>query len=320
MRIGLVILLLLVFKVSFGQNNYSLQVVSGDKPAEFFKKHFSYSSHQKDSLHANQEAKDLLNKLRSYGYAGASIDSIKADTLRAVIYIYVGEKLENIVLRNGNVDERLLGDAGVKNAVLSGKPIKVSEAQSVKQKLIVRCENTGYPFASARLDSFSQTNGIFTARVFLDRHDEIRYDTLHILGKTKVKKAFLRNYLGIKPGKIYNEATVKKITQRINSLQFLETIQPHTVEFLNGKAKPNLYLKDKKASQFDFLVGFLPGSAGQKLLVTGEATLHLLSPFGMGEEFYLKWQKLQPKTQTLDIKVNYPYIIGIPLGINANFD
>jgi hemolysin activation/secretion protein len=82
----------------------------------------------------------------------------------------------------------------------------------------------------------------------------------------------------------------------------------------------NLFLKDKKASQFDFLLGFLPGSSGQKLLVTGEATLHLLSPFGMGEEFYLKWQKLQPKTQTLDVKVTYPYLVGLPLGISATFN
>ena len=319
MRISVLILFMLLLKVSFGQNNYSLQIICPDKPAEFFKKQFSYRTHQKDSLRANLEVKDLLNKLKSSGYAGASIDSIKADTLQALVYMYVGEKLESIILRNGNVDERLLGDAGVKASVLSGKPVRVNEAQAVKQKLIRQCENTGYPFASARLDSFSQKNGVFTGKVFLDKHDEIRYDTIHILGKTRVKKAFLKNYLGIKPGKPYNETTVKKIASRLASLPFLETIQPHTIEFLNGKAKPNLFLKDKRASQFDVLIGFLPGSSGQKLLVTGDATLHLLSPFGMGEEFYLKWQKLQPKTQTLDVKVSYPYLLGIPLGINAEF-
>ena len=106
----------------------------------------------------------------------------------------------------------------------------------------------------------------------------------------------------------------------MRELQFLEPIQAHTVLFQNGKAKLNLYLKDKKASQFDFLIGFLPGSSGQKLLVTGEAHLHLFSPFGMGEEFYLEWQKLQPKTQKLNVKVVYPYLLGLPLGINVNFE
>ncbi len=320
MRVTLFIALLLLLKVSFGQGKYSVSVISQDQPKEFFTKNFSYKEKVKDSAQAVEDSKDLILKLRTAGYAACSVDSAVADSTRAILYIYVGEKVDNIILKNGNVDDKLLGDAGVRYYVTSGKAIKMTDAEVVKDKLLQQCENTGYPFASVRLDSFGRNGIAFTARVFLDKHELIRFDTIHILGKTHIKKAFLKSYLGLRPGKPYNESIVKKITQRLTELQFLQTIQPRTVEFLNAKAKVNLFVKDKKASQFDFLLGLLPGSSGQKVLVTGDVTLHLLSPFGLGEDLYLQWQKLQPKTQTLDIKVSYPYLLGLPLGISAKFN
>jgi outer membrane protein assembly factor BamA len=320
MRVALFISFLLLLQVSFGQGKYSFQVISSDQPKEFFTKGLSYKEKLKDSLQGVQEKRDLIIKLRTAGYAASSIDSSKADSTKMILYIYVGQKVDNIVLHNGNVDDKLLNDAGVRYFVTSGKPIKITDAETVKDKLLQQCENTGYPFATVKLDSFGQSGKAFTAKIYLEKHDLIRYDTIHILGKTHAKKPFLKSYLGLKPGKPYNETTVKRINQRLAELQFIQVIQPRTIEFVNGKAKVNLFLKDKKASQFDALLGLLPGSSGQKVLITGDAKLHLLSPFGYGEDLYLQWQKLQPKTQTLDIKVTYPYLLGLPLGISVKFN
>lgn len=136
MRFICFILFSFLLKFSFSQNNYSLQVVSSDKPKEFFIKKFSYKTHFKDSLQANVEVKDLFSKIRSFGYLASSIDSMASDTSKTVIYIYVGDKLENIVLRNGNVDQTLLANAGVKNKVLTGKKIPIGDAEVVKAKII----------------------------------------------------------------------------------------------------------------------------------------------------------------------------------------
>lgn len=234
--------------------------------------------------------------------------------------MYAGDKFENIVLRNSNVDVSLLGNAGVKGLVLNGKPVSVSGAELVKAKLIRECENNGYPFATVRLDSFEANQHSWSAKIFLQKNELIQFDSIHILGKTRMKRAFLKNYLGIKPGKPYNEGTVKRIGQRLNELPFIESVQPYNIEFVNGKAKINVFLKDRKASDFDALLGLLPGSSGQKLLITGQAHLHLISLFGMGEDFFLEWKKLQPKTQQLDVRVSYPYLVGLPLGISARFE
>ncbi len=321
MKGGLVFaLLFLTLGACFGQRTYVLKLVPADKPLTFFQKKLSVKTTLKDSAQANREVEDLMRKLKEHGYLASSLDSLVEDTLSALAYIYVGEKVEKILLRNGNVEEGLLANAGVRNVVLSGKPVSVEGAELIKEKLIRECENNGYPFASAKLDSFKQQGEFFVAGLYLAKNDLIKIDTIRILGQTKTKRVFLKNYLGLKTGKPYNEANVRKITQRLGELQFVEAIQPYTVEFKNNKAAINLYLKDKKASQFDFLLGFLPGSSGQKLLVTGEARFHLFSLFGVGEEIFLEWRKLQPKTQQLDVRFVYPYLIGLPLGINARFD
>lgn len=319
MRYGLLLTLFMLTGICFGQGKYTMQVSAVDKPAEFFHKKFSYPAHPKDSAQANAEAIELLDKLRSAGYMASSVDSAVYDSLHTYIYMYVGEPFERVVIRNGNIDESFLASAGVKNAVLSGKQVNIRLVQMVKEKILSQCENTGYPFASVKLDSINYINGVFTAGLYLNKHDLIVIDTVRILGKTKVKRVFLRNYLGLKTGKPYNEINVQRISQRLKELQFAEPLQPHTVEFANGKAAINLYLKDKRASQFNFLLGFLPGSSGKKLLITGEAKIHLFSPFGLGEELYLEWQKLQPKTQQLDVRVSYPYLVGLPLGVSVRF-
>lgn len=312
--------LLLLLNCTFSQSSHSLQVIGADKPESFFTKKLSYKSNCKDAAQAAKESADLLNKIKSAGYPAASIDSVTSDSLRTLIYMYVGEPLEYIMIENGDVDEGLLSDAGIKNVVTKQKPVNIRSAEQLKEKVLRECENNGYPFASVRLDSFTQMNNTYSARLYLQKNDIIRIDTIRIIGKTKVKRVFLKNYLGLKTNKPYSETNIKKITQRLNELQFVEAVQPHTVEFQNGKAAINLYLRDKRASQFNFLLGFLPGGAGQKLLVTGEARIHLFSPFGMGEEIFLEWQKLQPKTQRLDIRISYPYIAGLPLGISARFE
>lgn len=318
MRKAVLLLLVLFSALAYGQGNCTLRITASDKAPEFFTKKFSYKTSFKDSAQAAKELPYILNKLKQSGYLAVSVDSTTADSSSIHIYMYVGEPVDKLIIQNGNVPDNTLGAAGVRNML--GKPINISAIELLKEKIIRDCENRGYPFATVWLDSFYQSGTYTTAKVYLQKNDLIVIDTIRIFGKTKVKRVFLKNYLGLKKGKPYNEANVAKIMQRLRELQFVEPIQSHTVEFSNGKAGINLYLKDRKASQFNGLIGFLPGSSGQKLLVTGEARIHLFSPFGVGEEFFLEWQKLQPKTQRLEVRFAYPYLVGLPLGISARFE
>lgn len=320
MRLFFIILLLSFWCVAVAQRTFVLRVANTDKPTSFFEGKFSYKTLHKDSSEALTELSKLILKIQNAGYLAVSVDSVCADSVSVQVHIYVGEKLEKLLLRSGNVESALLAESNTKQKLNAQKPVTLTEANTIKEKILRTCENNGYPFAAIRLDSIMPNAAFYEAALKLEKNDLILIDTLRINGKTKVKRMFLRSYLGIKTGKPYNETNIRRITQRINELQFVESIQPHQVEFQNGKATVNLFLRDRKASQFNFLLGLLPGSSGQKLLVTGEARFHLFSLLGLGEEFFIEWQKLQPKTQRLDARVSFPYLAGLPLGINAKFE
>ncbi|MBL7799535.1 MAG: BamA/TamA family outer membrane protein [Chitinophagales bacterium] len=273
----------------------------------------------KDSIGVNRLLSEFLGRLREAGYTSASIDSFFFAQETIHTYIFIGTKQSVLFLQNGNVQASQLVPLGLSHYFEKNRRTPINDLPRIKDVVVKNLEETGYPFAECYLDSFDIQPESFAAKLYVEPHDKFVFDTVALKLQTKLRRVFIKNYLGIKAGKPYKESLVKKVESRLNLLTFAEQTQPPTVSFQNGKAKVNVFLKDRKANQFDLLVGFLPGGAGQKLLITGQAQLHLVSPFGMGEEFRVKWEKLQPKTQTLDVHLNYPYLLGLPIGINARF-
>jgi outer membrane protein assembly factor BamA len=84
-----------------------------------------------------------------------------------------------------------------------------------------------------------------------------------------------------------------------------------------------LYLKQKKSSQVNVLIGFLPNNdqlSSKKLLITGEANLNLKNALGAGETIGLNWQQLQVKSPRLNIVYQHPYLFKTPIGLDFAFN
>jgi outer membrane protein assembly factor BamA len=262
-----------------------------------------------------------ISNMQSAGYLEASVDSIYFGEGRADLYVWIGKQYSWVQLSKGNVGDDLLSDANFKNAAEAGDVFSMKELKLLEERILRNAENKGYPFAEVRLDSVQINEGSIIANLHVDKNDLIKFDTIYINGKARIRNRFLAAYLGIKKGMVYNESTVQRITKRIGDLGFVEEEKPHKFEFYNEKAKLSLYLKNKKTSKFDFLVGFLPNSASTgKFLITGQARIDIVNPFGNGNELLIDWQKLQPRTQRLQIGLNYTYFLNLPLGFDFKFD
>ncbi|MBK8352713.1 MAG: hypothetical protein IPL21_13910 [Saprospirales bacterium] len=75
-------------------------------------------------------------------------------------------------------------------------------------------------------------------------------------------------------------------------------------------------MEKKTASQFDGIVGILPSDNG-KTVFTGDLKIKLVnSILKSGETFDLNWRRLQTQTQDLKASVIYPYIAGLPVGVD----
>lgn len=271
----------------------------------------------KDSSEAFSIAEKLLRRIKSTGYAAASIDTFFCDGQTFHAQFFVGEKFTGFQLKAEAIEPTFL--TGVKQKLQKKNNINTpTQAVAIQQKILSNAENKGYPFAEVFLDSVQVSPPV--ASIQLIKHDLFLFDTLETIEKIRIKKKFLSAYLGIKRNKPYDESKVKAIDQRLNALPFAEVIQPHVVLFDKEKAKVQLRIKDRKASVFNAFVGVLPGGAGQKVLITGEAKLNLYSVLGFGEQFNLEWNKTLPKTQVLKTMIVVPYLFGLPLGIDLRFE
>lgn len=274
----------------------------------------------KDTTDIQSTINTILDEWKGKGFIGASVDTFYflSDTL--YLHAYQGAKVSGIRLERGNLTDFEIAKFGLSKYINKNEIIPVRKINGLKEQLINEYENSGYPFAVVRLDSFSLIGQNYVAKIFAEKNVLFVWDTISKDSPTRIRSIFLRNYLGIKPGKPYREQTARKIDARINVLPFAEPIKKSEIEFSNEKAKARIFIKDRRANQFDLLIGLLPGSSGQKVLITGKAMLRLVSVFGLGEEFQVKWEKLQPKTQTLDVQLIYPFMFGLPIGINAKFE
>jgi hemolysin activation/secretion protein len=144
-------------------------------------------------------------------------------------------------------------------------------------------------------------------------------DSVIIRGTAKIAPVYMYNYLGVKPGNLYNESQLQKVNTRLRELPFVTVKSSSAVIFTNKFNKLILNLDKKRASQFDGILGILPDNKTGKIIFTGDVRLKLQNGLGRGELIDLNWRRLQTQTQDLKARLVYPFILRTPFGIDYNF-
>ncbi|HEY4935107.1 MAG TPA: hypothetical protein VII44_00925 [Puia sp.] len=276
----------------------------------------------KDRAGCTEYIYKLTDILRNKGFTSASIDSIQFDTASAFLRLYIGERFTWSEIRTKQADADLLNAAGWNSKKLAGKPATPDHIQSEELQLLNYLENNGYPFARISLDSVLIDQGAINAVLSIDKGPLYKIDSIRIIGTAKISVDFMERYLGIPEGSIYRKDRLLLISRRLLELPFVQEERPWSVNMLGTGSILNLYLKPKKSSQIDVLVGLLPNNdqlESGKLLVTGQATVVLRNPFGNGESLGLDWQQLQQQSPRLNINFQQPYMFHSPYGVNLAF-
>lgn len=318
---GLITLLLLASILpAFAQ--YSLHVKLSSADSIFRTPALGIPSSFKDRAGCTEYVYKLTDLLRNKGFTSASIDSIHFDTTFAFLRLYIGERYVWSDIRTRKSDAQLLYAAGWTAKKLTGKPATPEQFQSEELLLLNYLENNGYPFAKISLDSVTIEKGAINALLNIDKGPLYKIDSIRIIGAAKISVEFMERYLGIPEGSIYRKEKLLMISRRILELPFVQEERPWSVSMLGTGSILNLYLKPKKSSQIDVLVGLLPNNdqlQSGKLLVTGEATVVLRNPFGNGESLGLDWQQMQQQSPRLNVSFQEPYIFHSPYGVNLAF-
>jgi outer membrane protein assembly factor BamA len=318
------------------QNSYRLYVRCVDKDSAFLVNSGipeGFSSRSACTEYVNQ----LPTYLRSRGYVTASLDSIQYDSASARLVLFAGEVYKWARIDVSQVDPTILHEVGWREKLFEEKPMDFSNIRIWQDKILNYLENNGYPFAKVYLDSLqmgiqtavlvspndANEAGQVSARLRVDKGPLYTIDSIRVFGTARISNDYLQRYLDIRNGSTFSKEKLLRISKRMKELTYVQEDHPAKLIWLGSGSFLEMYLKQKKSSQVNVIVGFLPNNdqlASQKLLVTGEANIKLKNAFGNGETIGLNWQQLQVKSPRLNIIYQHPYLFHSPFGLDFSFD
>ena len=157
----------------------------------------------------------------------------------------------------------------------------------------------------------------------MDKGPLYKIDSIRVFGNGKISNEYLQRYLGYPEWKHLTSEKLLRISKRMKELSYVEEERPAKLVWLGSGSILEMYLKQKRSSQINVIIGFLPNNdqlSSKKILVTGEANIRLKNAFGNGETIGFNWQQLQAKSPRLNIIYQHPYLFHSPFGIDFAFD
>jgi outer membrane protein assembly factor BamA len=317
-----VLVFLLTCTAGNAQSNYQLRLKSVDKDSVFLAS-LQLKTGFSDRNECVAYINDIPGVLQAKGFVNASIDSVGFDSTGASVALYIGDRYEWASLDARAIDRDVLDAVGWRDRIFAGKPMDFTQVREWQEKLLSHMENNGYPFAKVYLDSLQLDGDKVHGQLKIQPGPAYKIDSIRVFGTVKLSNDFLQRYLDIANGSKFSKEKLTRISRRIRELSFVEEEAPARIVWLGSGSILEMYLKPKKSSQINVLVGFLPNNdqlSSKKLLITGEANLNLKNALGGGETIGLNWQQLQVKSPRLNLVYQHPYIFKSPVGLEFAFN
>jgi outer membrane protein assembly factor BamA len=264
----------------------------------------------------------LPSLLQAKGYITASMDSVQYDSLFATALVYLGEQYKWARISTGDQDAAILQSIRWPGK-LEGT-IDFNTIQIWQKKILDYLEENGRPFGRVYLDSIDISGNEVNGVLKIEPGPLYKIDSIRVYGDAKISNEFLQRYLEIPNGSVYNRKKLERVSKRISEISYVQQEHVPTIDYLGTGSVLNLYLKTRKNSQANALIGFLPNSDGasgnKKLRLTVDANILLRNALSNGETIGLIWQQLQQRSPRLNLLYEQPYIFHSPFGLNFSFD
>lgn len=293
---------------------------------------FSNSEHKKIVKHPKTKFKDSLsvtNYLESFqnlaikrGFLLASFDSISIHKTHFTVDFHRGEKFHEakliipdakqlkFVRKNTNLSERFLAKL----------PLQPNEIASVLSKIQNAYENMGYPFVKVKIANPTFESTRLNGEIEIQPGPFLLWNKINVRGDSTISSKYIGVLIDVKLGKPFNQKKVNEISKRIEQMPFLKEIRKSELLFTKNGVELFLYLERIPVSAVNGVIGFQPDPTTSKLNITGEIDLKLLNLLKRGELLKLKWQSIRPKTQSLNVQLNYPFLFKTRFGLDGSFD
>jgi len=281
---------------------------------------YNIEKRSNDSLILINQLIDLHQSLLQQGFLSADIAPYWKDSNHLLATLHLGNRFQWVNLAQGNVDAVMLQKIGYKEKLYKDKPFHYREIGQLMEKLIRFSGDSGYPFASVRLDSVQIVNAEVSACLAYDSGPYITFDSVVLTEQVKINTRFLQAYLKIQPGTSFSETVIEELPNRIKKLPYLQLTAEPKLTFQNDQAITYLSLESTNANQIEGVIGFLPNAKDQGgLLLTGQFNILLQNMFGSGRSLGLQWERFKPESQLLNINFYQPNLFKSPINLDFEF-
>lgn len=316
------LLVLLPFLLIGQSKSKALKIIAMDDSA-FFAKHIAYTHTYNSNAEKDKILDNVLLDLYDKAYLSANYESIKSDTNQCLAILKIGKPYLWAKLSRGNIDEGWLSMLGYRQKLYSNTKFNYKQVKTLLEKVLSYAENSGYPFAQARLKDVKVSDSHIEAGLYLVKGKRIIWDTIEVIGDkdTAISRDYLRTYLGIFPGKPYNEKSARQIRIRLREVLYIRMVEDPQIIFKGNKAKVRLFIEEQKANRLDGILGLAPNSAvNNKFLLTGELNLGLQNLMGEGIPLTLGYKSFLKGGQQINVGTQYPYFLKLPIAITEDFN
>lgn len=211
---------------------------------------------------------------------------------------------------------------------LVGKIFIQSELERTISDALDKFERVGYPFSKMKLDAISfykspeDENLVDIYIDFLNTLKPTFIDTIEIIGNTETSDKVILREINIKSSNIYDQQKIDAIPSRLNRLRFFQPIaEPLFLTSSKGKGILQIKVEEKQTNNFDGIIGFVPSQQKDESgYVTGMVNISMRNLFGTGRAAAFRWQKIDRKSQDLEIKYLEPWIFDFPFDITFSLN
>lgn len=303
--------------------NLELQIIGKDSVETRVIDSINYKSEHIDYGSLIKELEISQDKLQKIGFIENEIQSInkKNDSI-FIAELFLNRKYDTIFIYYKNEDIGLEELKLISNNVTDDYfTIPIIESEKVLNYLNKSISEKGMPFTSLQIQNIkTRSENSLKGNLVVNKTNNRVIDDIVVKGYNKFPKSFLKRYLDIKKGQVFNLTDIKLKTENINGLSFANQIKDPEILFTKDSTTLYLYLEKNKSNTFDGFLGFGNNESTNKIEFNGYLNLNLVNNLNYGESFNLVYRSDENEQRTLKIQTKLPYLFNSPIGLNLGLD
>ena len=314
------VIVLLLGASSVYSQKLELEITSNDSISNNTIKSIDYTHFHLTEKSISLEIDSISILLQKRGYFTNQLSEIKQkDSIYTASYI-LGSKTDliKVIYDSTIIPQSFLSN---KATTINEKyfTIPIDEVSLILNEIVNYLESNGNTFVEVSLKNLITMKEGFEAELNITNLKNRSIDNIVVKGYSKFPKSFIKHYLKLEKGTIFNSNKVTQISGAINSLAFVSEIKPPEILFTKDSTSIYLYLQKNKSNIFDGLIGFSTNDTG-KLEFNGHFDLLLNNAFNRGESIAVKWKSNGEDQKLFNLKLETPFIFNSKITPKMSFD